>query len=275
MNRNKYKVLKITSLFLILFLINTTQTYSQIILFSNHNSSDSLNFSFFSVFKNRNNVEQRFLKTYNKFIAFADDKIIKLKSGQSFAWDDGQNKTFNEKFENADLEDMFFQNYFPGKNWKSPPGFEYNPGRIRNEEFFKAIYGNSASEVRKNCVTINWFGRKIPFNNINGGADSLKAVIKELSLLNKDYRKYFTVTAGTLNWRVIAGTKKLSMHSFALAIDINTSYSDYWRNSKNAGYKNRIPIEIVEIFERHGFIWGGKWYNYDTMHFEFRPELLT
>ena len=31
---------------------------------------------------------------------------------------------------------------------------------------------------------------------------------------------------------------------------------------------------IVEIFERHGFIWGGKWYHYDTMHFEYRPELL-
>jgi hypothetical protein len=30
--------------------------------------------------------------------------------------------------------------------------------------------------------------------------------------------------------------------------------------------------ERVEIFERHGFIWGGKWYHYDTMHFEYRPE---
>jgi hypothetical protein len=30
----------------------------------------------------------------------------------------------------------------------------------------------------------------------------------------------------------------------------------------------------VEIFERHGFIWGGKWFHYDTMHFEYRPEML-
>ena len=35
-----------------------------------------------------------------------------------------------------------------------------------------------------------------------------------------------------------------------------------------------FPLEIVEIFERHGFIWGGRWKHYDTMHFEFRPELL-
>ena len=40
-------------------------------------------------------------------------------------------------------------------------------------------------------------------------------------------------------------------------------------------YENRVPEEIVNIFERHGFIWGGRWYHYDTMHFEFRPEFLT
>jgi len=31
---------------------------------------------------------------------------------------------------------------------------------------------------------------------------------------------------------------------------------------------------LVEIFERYGFIWGGKWLHYDTMHFEFRPDLI-
>ena len=38
--------------------------------------------------------------------------------------------------------------------------------------------------------------------------------------------------------------------------------------------RNRIPMEIVEVFEKHGFIWGGKWYHYDTMHFEYRPEII-
>ena len=37
---------------------------------------------------------------------------------------------------------------------------------------------------------------------------------------------------------------------------------------------NRIPPEIVAVFERHGFIWGGRWVHFDTMHFEYRPELL-
>jgi hypothetical protein len=35
-----------------------------------------------------------------------------------------------------------------------------------------------------------------------------------------------------------------------------------------------MAAEIVLTFERHGFIWGGKWGHFDTMHFEYRPELL-
>ena len=36
----------------------------------------------------------------------------------------------------------------------------------------------------------------------------------------------------------------------------------------------QVPWEIVTSFEKHGFIWGGKWNHYDTMHFEYRPELV-
>ena len=71
------------------------------------------------------------------------------------------------------------------------------------------------------------------------------------------------------------------MHSYGMTIDINTAYSDYWQwnckcSNEDAAltYKNRIPQLIVAIFERNGFIWGGKWYHYDTMHFEYRPEMV-
>lgn len=38
-------------------------------------------------------------------------------------------------------------------------------------------------------------------------------------------------------------------------------------------YANRIPLEIVGVFEKYGFVWGGRWYHFDTMHFEYRPEI--
>jgi hypothetical protein len=36
-----------------------------------------------------------------------------------------------------------------------------------------------------------------------------------------------------------------------------------------------FPQPIIEAFERHQFIWGGKWYHFDTMHFEYRPGLFA
>ncbi len=68
------------------------------------------------------------------------------------------------------------------------------------------------------------------------------------------------------------------MHAWGAAIDINPVFSNYWMWHRAAAgipaYKNRTPLEIVRIFERHGFIWGGRWAHFDTMHFEYRPELL-
>ena len=39
-------------------------------------------------------------------------------------------------------------------------------------------------------------------------------------------------------------------------------------------YRNRIPIEIVHIFEKHGFIWGGRRHHFDTMHFSIAQSYL-
>jgi hypothetical protein len=75
----------------------------------------------------------------------------------------------------------------------------------------------------------------------------------------------------------VAGTGQPSPHSFGIAIDLNTAFSEYWywqRHNEPIIYRNRMPEEIVSTFEKHGFIWGGKWYHFDTMHFEYRPELL-
>jgi hypothetical protein len=63
------------------------------------------------------------------------------------------------------------------------------------------------------------------------------------------------------------------MHAWGAAIDISTAHADYWLSHRSggagAGYLNRIPVEIVGIFERD------KWSHYDTMHFEYRPELFN
>ncbi len=226
----------------------------------------------------------------NKLVVAYPEHIIKIKDNQVYwkdgnttIFDDGKQKTFDEKLKNADLEDQLWQVYTKGK-LRINPTLNDDAGRIRNELFFKKMYGATKSEVAKKLVTITWLAKsvnkKILVNKINGVDKKLQAVSDELDkllYLKKDFKKYLENPAGTFNWRNIAGTNRLSTHSFGITIDIHVKYSNYWEWEKSNNsiiYKNQIPYEIIDIFEKHGFIWGGKWYHYDTMHFEYRPELL-
>lgn len=216
------------------------------------------------------------VRSYPAFLDSADEKNLYWKDGTVMIYDDGiSNKSHDEMLDNPDIEDMLFQDYVKGENWDMPPTENFEPGRIRYEPFFLKMYGNSSSEVSSNVVSVTWVdGSELSFSSVNGAADSLVKVIEELNQLPQEFKKYLVNPGGTFVWRNIAGTDRLSNHSFATAIDINTKYSAYWKWNKNLTYQNQIPMEIVEIFEKYGFIWGGKWYHYDTMHFEFRPELL-
>ena len=64
---------------------------------------------------------------------------------------------------------------------------------------------------------------------MNDANVQLEAVSRELDNLPDNLKKYLTRLGGTFYWRVIAGTSRLSMHSFGIAIDINTDYSNYWQ----------------------------------------------
>lgn len=189
---------------------------------------------------------------------------------------------YEDFLDNASLMNQLEQCY-PTSEQYLPLPKDFDPGRARYEPFFKKVYGSSAAEVRKKLVSIRWMpsvvNKTLLVTTVNGVDKKLLAISKELELLPKEFHKYLQNPGGTFLWRTIAGTKRLSTHSFGCTIDINVAHSDYWRwyspNKKGLyDYKNRIPYEIVRIFEKYSFIWGGKWYHYDTMHFEYRPELF-
>jgi len=89
------------------------------------------------------------------------------------------------------------------------------------------------------------------------------------------------------SWRNIEATQSRSFHSYGTAIDIlpksTGGLATYWLWTSQYNpewwavpYSRRLhpPPEVIKAFESFGFIWGGKWTVYDTMHFEYRPEIL-
>lgn len=227
---------------------------------------------------------QKLIQCYSGFIKGFSNNHLLLNDGTQLLWDDGiKNKSHDELLNNPDVEDMFSQQYKIGL-MQDVPLVNYEPGRIRNQEFFYKMYGSSKEEVEKNLTEIIWcsklVGQKIFVTKINGIDKVIAAISKELDE-HPELKKYITQIGGSFLWRNIHGSKRQSTHSFGMTIDINTTYSDYWQWSckctdENAAlnYKNKIPLTIVDIFEKYGFIWGGKWYHFDTMHFEYRPELI-
>lgn len=226
---------------------------------------------------------ERLVAAYPGMIDRVEGNALVWKDGTRMTVDDGRGpKPHEEMLATADLKDMFLQAYPAGATDKKPP-LNFDPGRARNAALFDKLYGDCGKgEVAANLVDVVWlprkWGRTVKVTKTNGVAEKLAAVSKELDALPARFDPFLFPSAGTYNCRVIAGTTRVSAHGHGIAIDIATERSDYWRwaGAKAGGaipYRNRIPIEIVEIFERHGFIWGGRWYHYDTMHFEYRPEL--
>jgi hypothetical protein len=61
-------------------------------------------------------------------------------------------------------------------------------------------------------------------------------------------------------------TRGLSLHAWGVAFDVNVRTNPY-------GERPQLDPRLVEVFERYGFNWGGRWRSPDGMHFEL-GELL-
>lgn len=226
--------------------------------------------------KPKESDSNKLILKYPSITALKDNTLF-FKDGSTLPYDDKKEKTFDEKLQNADVEDHFSQTY-PAFAPINAPALNDDPGRFRNDALLKKLYGTTKKEIEKNLVPLIWLpshgAKKIYFNKNENAAAQLQKVSNELDALPSEYLKYLLHVDGTYTYRNIAGTSRLSSHSYGTAIDLDTRYARYWRWDKSYQFKNEIPQKIVDIFEKHGFIWGGRWYHYDTMHFEYRPEMF-
>lgn len=103
-----------------------------------------------------------------------------------------------------------------------------------------------------------------------------------------DYASMADNNTSAFNYRLIAGTNRLSRHSLGLAIDINPRFNPYIRPDGQGGwitepagseeYADRsrpFPYKLEEtdvccrLFLEYGYVWGGHWTTVkDYQHFQ-------
>lgn len=180
--------------------------------------------------------------------------------------------SIEERMENSSLFALFFDAYTSALP-------RQDGGRVRLYPLLNLIYGKDKKEIQSFLVLVPFLNKKVPFNKNNNASKALYQVGQELEKLlekNPQLKEYLT-HGGTFNYRVIAKTNRLSAHSYGIAIDLGVQKSRYWQWDKkfiSPFQALDYPQEIINIFEKHGFIWGGYWKHYDSMHFEYRPEYL-
>jgi hypothetical protein len=156
---------------------------------------------------------------------------------------------------------------------------------------FDTLYGSPTEDDSWDLQEkYSFFGVKMLIHrDIKPLLDSVSAQIRSAARTDSSINGWIAeLQTGTpsfgWNWRPIAGTSRRSNHSYGIAMDLLPRNLRgrlvYWRwnDNSNAAINRETyympPEAVMKIFEEHGFIWGGNWALIDTMHFEYRPEIL-
>lgn len=167
---------------------------------------------------------------------------------------------------------------------------EANPPR-RNGEFFAALLGaGTRAQTEQRMIRLEVAGYTLTVHErLRGPLARVSTELSGLRRSNPEVRAFLRdlVEMNGYNFRNVEGTRSRSYHSYGLAVDlIPRGYGGketYWMWAANRAsrwweipYERRwmVPPKVVDAFERQGFVWGGKWLLFDTMHFEYRPEIL-
>ncbi|WP_461251826.1 M15 family metallopeptidase, partial [Treponema sp. R8-4-B8] len=236
-------------------------------------------------------------------LEFQNNDWTILMKGKWYYYADG--KILPESYlENADKYRPFqFYHYTE----ELPPWVERSPEEVerfknwaiirskntlqRSGFFIDELWNASTrAETENQLVKINFLGKTAKIHKgIQQKLVIIEERIKDAAKTDSAIQKWID-NLGSLEgygWRYIADTHSRSYHSYGLAIDLlpkslggkqtywlwtSKNRSDWWNVSYNERY--HPPDAVIKAFEANGFIWGGKWPMFDTMHFEYRPEVL-
>ena len=158
-------------------------------------------------------------------------------------------------------------------------------------DFYEAIWNiRSRDDAYKQMAEIDFLGHTLKIHSaLKSKVQHINEIIMNESKTNATVGQWIDslgIVQG-LNWRNVANSRSRSYHSYGIAIDLLpenlNGLATYWQwssqqnpNWRAIPYSGRYhpPDVVISTFESFGFIWGGKWPNYDTMHFEYHPEVF-
>lgn len=144
-----------------------------------------------------------------------------------------------------------------------------NPWPATDQRSLQRFYGSPGDEsqlvnIAVGGLGIQYEGTPVRFVRCHGKvAVSLLAILKELSASRWAYilKEY----EGCYNNRNMRGRSVPSLHARGAAIDFMAA-----TNGMNMVWPTRstMPLEVMEIFARHGWVAAGAFWGYDGMHFQ-------
>ena len=129
----------------------------------------------------------------------------------------------------------------------------------QNSKKISAFFGPPGAKLTQ----YDFFGNQITVHELL--TPYLDSIQKEIKASNINYS--FDDVQG-FNLRSKRHGGGLSLHSWGIAIDINPDRNPYQRGNYDPPQTD-IPGEVIDIFKKYGFFWGGDWPGErDPMHFE-------
>lgn len=229
--------------------------------------------------------------TEQKNVDFAGDlfsKYTNLSAGTVINTEGLDREFLNSLFFIKEIDQDIIDRIY-GKSYKEYSDIPYSELR-----YIRVLHTDFEGQTRIGELIVN---KKIAQDVVDIFRDlyDISYPIEKMLLIDEydadDIKSMEDNNTSAFNFRYIEGTKKRSVHSDGLAIDINPLYNPYVRTKDGksgvlpenaAEYADRTKDNIYYIkkddpcykaFTSRGFTWGGEWKSKkDYQHFEKRPD---
>jgi hypothetical protein len=230
-----------------------------------------------------------FQETYGALIDslfLVEGDVVFMVRGEPIHFQDGRMLS-PRRLRYAHRFDPIFYEYPLGPLEEPPPLLE-DP--VRSTDLLEQLFGRTEPYIREHGRSARFLDHRVFVNDFC--REPLARVEEEIRTAARTDPAVAAWIAGlrvvySFEDKEVAGSASRSYHAFGLALDlIPASYGRrqvYWKWSRVYDRQwYRIPVArrysppqpVIEAFEHHGFVWGGKWSHFDTIHFEYRPEIL-